>query len=73
MTFILFPTPISVPSAGDAIETMGVARTLGLPHSYHPHGGWRRDNTYVEITHTVYVLGTDTEIQKLKKELEKNK
>lgn len=71
LALVTLPTPITVKNAGDAINAMVIARRMGLPSTYLPHGGWIDEHKYTPITHTVYVVGMETEIEKFKLELEK--
>jgi hypothetical protein len=52
----------------DALEIQQLARSLCCRSSYHPLGGITCTQ-YVPITHTVYVKGTQAQVEKFKLEL----
>jgi len=49
-------TPFPVSSVGQAIALISLARTICLRASYHPLGG-DACNSYIPVTHTVWVMG----------------
>lgn len=65
------PTLITCASAGEAIETLRLARVHRLRATYLPTGG-TGCATYTPITHRVFVMGDKGEIEKLIEELKVN-
>lgn len=58
--------PVTVKSAGDAIRVIRNAKCFCLMSSYHPNGG-DACHSYVPITHTVWVMGKQNDIEEFLK------
>lgn len=63
---ILMPLP--VPTPGDALRLLALARCHYLRASYHPHGGTDRTHD-TPVTHTVWVMGNEIAVLKFQEEL----
>lgn len=60
-------SPFPVPNVSAALALLSLARLQNLRASYHPSGG--TDRTHDKpVTHTVWVMGSDSAICKLIKE-----
>ena len=60
---------IPVPTVGDALVVLLLAREYCLEASYHPAGG-DSCHGYTPVTHTVYVVGNVQDIMQFKSQLE---
>lgn len=85
ITLIQPPVPFEVKNAGEAVNALLIARRLGLQSAYLPRGGRAEKlgqpvyaggvSEFIQEppTHTVYVVGEETQIEQFKLELEKIK
>lgn len=64
------PTAITCENAGQAVEIVRHAQSLCLNASYHPIGGQTAKQN-IPITHTVYVMGKQANIDILLWEITK--